>query len=56
MTDKYNKVLLDLYDYALMGSLNLNSTEEDKKHWGEKRNEYRTEILELINKVIIGGD
>lgn len=49
---KYNKVLLLLYGYALIGSLNINntSTEESVKDWKIKRDEYEKEILELMSE------
>lgn len=50
MNNKYGEILLELYDYALMGTLELNSTEKDRNEWRIKRNEYGKEILELMNK------
>jgi hypothetical protein len=50
--EKYAYILINLYDYARLGELDLNKrlTDEEKNNWNKKANEYRDEIAKLIMK------
>lgn len=50
--EKYAYILINLYDYARLGELDLNKrlTDEEKNNWNKKANKYRDEIAKLIMK------
>lgn len=50
--EEYAYILINLYDYARLGELDLNKslTNEEKNNWNKKAREYRKEIAELIMK------
>lgn len=50
--EKYAYILINLYDYARLGELDLNKrlTDEEKNNWNKKENKYRDEIAKLIMK------
>ena len=50
--ETYAYILINLYDYARLGELDLNKrlTDEEKNNWNKKANEYRDEIAKLIMK------
>ena len=50
--EKYAYILINLYDYARLGELDLNKrlTDEEKNNWNKKANKYRNEIAKLIMK------
>ena len=50
--EKYAYILINLYDYARLGELDLNKslTDEEKSNWNNKAREYREEMAELIMK------
>lgn len=50
--EEYAYILINLYDYARLGELDLNKslTNEEKNNWNKKAREYRKEMAELIMK------
>lgn len=50
--EKYAYILINLYDYARLGELDISKslTEKEKLEWKNKALEYRKEIIELIKK------
>ena len=50
--EEYAYILINLYDYARLGELDLNKslTDEEKSNWNNKAIEYREEMAELIMK------